>query len=215
MLSRTYQSDMFQTGTRPVLASRTARHRNHSGYSVVEMVFAVTVILIVSAIAIPAFQRIVNSYLLRNTARSVSDLIERTRYEAIKQNTKVSCHFALGAAPPMVWMDLNRTGVLAANDPRLIYRPPVFSAVSGGWVPGPASMGFANATQVANGGVITFDSRGAVDFTGVPGGPTVWLLYFTFNGDSNYGSKAISVEPLGRSKVWSASAGGAATWHNP
>jgi type II secretory pathway pseudopilin PulG len=215
LLSRPYQSEMVQIETRAVLEGRSAPRRSHSGYSVIEMFLAVTAILIISAFAIPAFQRIANGFLLKSAAQSVSDLIERARYEAIKQNTKISCHFALAAAPPMVWIDVNRTGVLAANDPRAYYRPPVFNAAPGGWVPGPASLGFPNTTQVVNGGVITFDSRGAVDFTGVPGGPTVWLLYFTFNGDQNYGARAISVEPLGRSKVWSASAGGAATWHNP
>ena len=114
----------------------------------------------------------------------------------------------------LAWVDLNGTGVLASNDPEVFY--PATILPTGGSLPSSASMGFANATTVANAGVITFDSRGAVDYTGVAGGPTVWVLYFTYNNDTSYGAKAVTVEPMGRTKVWSATPGvTSSSWRSP
>lgn len=178
------------------------------------MAIAVVIIMIVAAVAIPNFLRATNNYKLTSTARNISDLIEQARYQAIKKNTKVSCYFSLGATPPSAWVDINGTGILASNDPKVAY--PAQILPTGASLPSTASMGFANATTVANTGTITFDSRGAVDYTGVVGGPTVWVLYFTFNNDSSYGAKAVSLEPLGRTKVWSAALGAnSGSWHSP
>lgn len=210
LLTRPYKSERVRAERGSVVKSRAAFRRNCSGFSLIELVIVVAIILVVSAIALPAFVRMTNSSKLTTTTRGVSDLIERARYEAVKQNSKVSCHFDLGAAPPVVWVDVNRSGVWAANDPQAYYPGPVRFAVSGGWIPGPASMNFPSTTPVAAGGVITFDSRGAVDFTGAGGVPTSWVLYLNFNGDPSYGAKGISVEPLGRSKIWSATSGATA-----
>ena len=182
------------------------------GFSTIELLITVLIMLVVSAIAIPNFMRELNSYKLASTARSVSDLIERTRYEAIKRNTKITCHFTLGATPPSAWIDLNGTGVLANNDPKVVYSTLILS--TGTVLPGAASMGFPGVTAVAPTGTITFDSRGAVDYTGVAGGQTVWALYFTYNNDVTYGAKAISVEPMGRSKTWSGTPG-SSSWTTP
>jgi prepilin-type N-terminal cleavage/methylation domain-containing protein len=210
LLTTPYKSETVGSEQSPFVETGTTFRRNCSGFSLIELVIVVAIILIVSAIAVPAFVRMTNSSELTTTTRGVSDLIQRARSEAVKQNTKVSCHFDLGAAPPVVWVDVNRSGVRAANDPQAYYPGPVRFAASGGWIPGPASMNFPSTTPVAAGGVITFDSRGAVDFTAVGGVPTAWVLYLNFSGDPSYGAKGISVEPLGRSKIWSATSGAAA-----
>jgi Tfp pilus assembly protein FimT len=209
---RRFNFDPLRATCHPVSENKRTAWSTCSGFSILELTITVAIVFIVSAIAIPNFLRAMNSYRLSSTARSVSDLCQRARYEAIKQNTKITCYFSLGTAVQSVWVDVNGTGTFAANDPKLFYPTQIFS--TGNSVPSAASMGFPGVTQVSNSGSITFDSRGAVDYTGVVGGPTVWVLYFTFNHDSNYGAKAITVAPLGRSKVWSA-APMASTWRSP
>jgi Tfp pilus assembly protein FimT len=195
------------------LALRHARQEAglSSGYSLIELLGVTVIILIISGMAIPSMLRMLNGYQLTATARSIADMVERARYEAIKQNTKINLHFSLGAVPQSVWVDVNGTGTLAGNDPKAFYTSRVLS--TGTALPAVTSMNFPTVTQVANAGVITFDSRGAVDYSAVPGGPTVWVLYFTMNNDASYGAKAVTVEPYGRSKVWTAPpASGAGTW---
>lgn len=191
--------------------ARSVASGRHSGYSVVELAATVTVLLIVISIAIPNFLRAMNSYQLNGAAQNVSGLIQRARYEAIKRNTKILCYEQVVNNRVTVWVDLNNNGAPDANEPQYVYPQPVLNASPGGTIPGPASMGFPNAQQPP--GFIAFDSRGAVDYTGVPGGPTVWAVYFSFQDDQSYGYKAITVEPFGRSKVWTAAANG--SWHNP
>jgi prepilin-type N-terminal cleavage/methylation domain-containing protein len=186
------------------------RPNSDSGFSTIELLVTILIMLVIAAIAIPNFMRQITLYKSASTARSISDLIQRTRYEAIKRNTKVTCHFALGATSN-AWIDINGTGVLANNDPKVIYPAPMLS--TGSALPGTASMNFPTVTAVAAAGTITFDSRGAVDYTGVPGGQTVWVLYFTYNNDANYGAKAVTVEPMGRTKVWTANPG-TSTWQS-
>jgi len=182
-------------------AGRAGRDTNLcAGFSLPELTIVVVIVLIICAIAIPSFLRMMNAYQLTATARSVSDLLERARYEAIKQNTKITCHFSLGAVPQSAWVDVNGTGTLAGNDPKVFYTAQVLS--TGSALPPVSSMNFPVVTPVTNSGVIVFDSRGAVDFTAVPGGPTVWVLYFTLNNDPSYGAKAVTAEPFGRSRVW-------------
>lgn len=182
------------------------------GFSLVELTIVVVIGLAIMAISIPNFLRMMRGYQLNSDAHSISDLIQRARYEAIKQNTKITCYFSLGSTPASAWVDVNRTGTFAGNDPKVSY--PAQVSPAGASLPSSASMGFPAVTQVSNSGSITFDSRGAVDYTGVVGGPTVWVLYFTLNGDSTFGAKAISVEPLGRSKIWSAPPS-SSIWQNP
>ena len=212
MLTRPYKSGRFRDGQSPLGEARTTCCRNYCGFSLIELVIVVAIILVVSAIALPAYMRMTNASKLTTTTRSVSDLIQRARLEAVKQNTKVSCHFDLAAVPvPKVWVHVVGTAAPVATDPQAYFPGPVAFAASGGWIPGPASMGFPTTTPVAAGGIITFDSRGAVDFSGLGFVPTAYVLYLDFNGDASYGAKAISVEPLGRSRIWLATSG-ATTW---
>lgn len=184
----------------------------------VEMVVTLTIVLLLAAIAIPNFVRAVNSYSLGSAVQNISMIIQRTRYEAIKRNTNVSCYYSIdpNGNNPIVWTDLNGTGVRAATDPQFAYNRSLLDANPGPQIPGPASMGFAAVVQpaaiAARGGIlVTFDSRGAVNFGGAP---PVWVLYYSFSNDLSYGVKAITVEPSGRNKVWSVSPGDTG-WHSP
>ncbi len=177
-----------------------------------ELSVSLAVMLIIAAISVPYFLRGMNEHTLNNAAMNVSSLIQRTRYEAIKRNRRMVCYGQqVNANLFRVWVDLNGTGALAANDPEYVYPNPVRNVAPGGTIPGPASMGFPAAQTPP--GFIAFDYRGAVDFTGVPGGPTIWAIYFSFNNDPTYEYKSVTVEPLGRSKVWTAASN--STWHSP
>ena len=180
-------------------------NHNCRGFSTVELGTTVAIILITAAITVPNAVKATNTYSVNNTAFSVSSLIQRARYEAIKQNTKISCYFQ--TSPLAVWVDVNGTGSFSANDPKFVYPSQV--QAGGSSAPSYGSMNFSSTTDPTTLGRITFDSRGAVDYSGTtpPNTPTVWVLSFSLNGDSSYGYKAVSVEPLGRTKIWTAPAG--------
>ena len=57
-----------------------------SGFSLLEMLVVVAILITVMAIAAPSLLRAINSYRLESTARGVSGLIQRTRFEAMRRN---------------------------------------------------------------------------------------------------------------------------------
>ena len=57
-----------------------------NGFSLLEMLVVVAILITVMAIAAPSLLRAINSYRLESNARGVSGLIQRTRFEAMRRN---------------------------------------------------------------------------------------------------------------------------------
>ncbi len=188
-------------------------HRKHSvsrasqarGFSLVELLIVTVVILVVLAIVTPGILRTMATYRLNSAAVNVANMLQRARYEAIKQNTIVRCR---GNATT-VWVDLNNNGVPDSNEPQFVLPRDIQWVNPGGSVPDSASMNLGPTQQPT--GVIAFDSRGAVNFGAA--GPVVYAMYVGYPNNPDYGYKAISLQPLGRTKVWGAAANG--RWHSP
>src|SRR6266850_7661988 len=69
--------------------SGTRRSRN-GGFSMVELAVSLTVILILTAIAIPSIMHSFRTYQLNDAAARLSDQLKFTRFEAVRRNTSVS-----------------------------------------------------------------------------------------------------------------------------
>jgi hypothetical protein len=136
-------------------------------------------------------------------------MLQQARFEAIKRNTMIRCRTQTVGNVTTVWVDLNNDGLPNAPEPQYVLPAEVQWVNPGGTVP--AGTGFNLGTTQQPAGVITFDSRGAVNFGG--GAQTVYALYMGYLGNSTYGYKAVTVQPLGRTKVWAAASSG--TWHSP
>jgi len=180
--------------------------KNSRGFSMVELVVAIAIMLVIMAIAIPNFLRAMNTYRLGSTAIDVANMLQRARYEAIKRNANISCRAIPPGNPTTVYIDLNANLAMDPDEPRVLL-PTDIQFVGAPPAPGPASMGPGYAGAQPPAGSITFDARGAV----VPGagGPTVYVVYMGYPQDASYGYRAITVTPSGKTKVWRAQAGGA------
>jgi len=182
--------------------------KNSRGFSMVELVVAVAIMLVIMAIAVPNFLRAMNTYRLGSTAIDVANMLQRARYEAIRQNATlgISCRAIPQGNTVAVYIDLNNDNNLDPNEPRVLL-PTDIQFVGAPPAPGPASMGPAYAAAQPPAGSITFDARGAV----IPGagGAVVYVVYMAYPQDASYGYRAITVTPSGKTKVWRAQAGGA------
>lgn len=172
------------------------------------MLVVVFIALTVSAMAIPTVLRSVRTYRLAGTARDVANILQQTRYEAIRRNTIINCRMNQSSSPTVLWIDTNNNNTLDATERVLMLTQDV-QFVSSSEAPGTGSMNFANAQQPA--GSIAFDARGAVNFGGGTAG--VYVMFLGYPQDPTYGYRAVSLTPMGQTKVWSASSGG--TWHSP
>lgn len=195
------------------------RDPKHSrGFSLIELVVALAIMLAIMAVSVPSFLRAIKTYRLGSTATDVANILQRARYEAIKQNATngISCCPAPVGNTIAAYIDLNNNGRMDPTEPRVLL-PSDIRFVGAPPAPGPASMGPAYAAAGPPPGFIRFDARGALFPPPPPpacvlfppgGGPAVYVLYLGYPQDASYGYRAITVTPSGKTKVWRAQAGG-------
>jgi prepilin-type N-terminal cleavage/methylation domain-containing protein len=182
------------------------RARESQGFTMVELLVTMGIILVVAAIAAPQVTRAVRTYRLSGAASSVANMIQRTRYDAIRRNIITTSRAAQvgGGGQWQVWVDYNNNGAVDADEP-YIFLPSDMGFVAQDQVPAVASMNYNIVRVPANG--ISFNSRGTVDY-GVGGAPAVLVVFVAVPNDPSYGYRAIALTPAGKTKIWQASAGG-------
>jgi prepilin-type N-terminal cleavage/methylation domain-containing protein len=187
------------------------------GFSLVEVVIALAVILLLSAMALPAFVNAYRTYQLTDAATQFAGLLKFTRFEAIRLNTNVTCQIQQTASVPPVtnmWADSIPTPPDGIEDPgekQLLFGGTV-NLVSAAAVPNaaglPAAAGVpALATLPLANGPVTFDRRGAVFFN-PPNPPQVYVFYLSNLGDPSVGARAVILLPSGSIQIWKADSAG-------
>jgi type II secretory pathway pseudopilin PulG len=185
------------------------RSRSH-GFSMLELALSVSILLILTAVAIPTLTQSLRSYQLNDAAARLSDLLKFTRYEAVRRNKLVDFRIQWNAPNWNVWTDPDRDGVM---DP-----PEKQSLITGfptllppGGLPSPATitatLGAApplDSSRSGASGLITFDARGAVAPL------NAFVLYLGSASNPEFGYRAVILLPAGATQVWSAPQGG--TW---
>lgn len=179
-----------------------------AGFSMIELVVSICVMLILTALAVPSLMRSLRTYQLNSAAASVSDIMKYTRFEAVRQNKKMSFLLAPSGTGWIVW-----TGPPGdpAPTPREKQLPVAgfASLVTAGFPAGPNIAGSGALTTLSasacNPACFAFDSRGAV--SPLRG----YVMYIGGINDPDTSYRAVVLLPSGSTQVWSAPAGGA--WH--
>jgi prepilin-type N-terminal cleavage/methylation domain-containing protein len=196
-------------------ASRRRSPRN--GFSLVELVLSLAVLLVITTIAIPVILRSLQNYQLNSTASQVAGMLKFTKFDAIRQNTHVSFQIVQSGANWTVWSDSNGDGVPDGAEPQMIITgTDTFLPASS--VPSPAPMitalgagGSAYTWTVLSGSnaSIMYDQRGVVvSYAGGPVSSTVYALYLGNPNDPSSGYRAIITLPSGAVQVWTSSSAG-------
>jgi prepilin-type N-terminal cleavage/methylation domain-containing protein len=176
-----------------------------NGFSLIEVVVALAVILLLSAIALPAFLNSYRMYQLTDGATQFAGLLKFTRYEAIRLNKTVNCLVQqVASVPPVtnIWADSDVDGVEDPNEKQLLFSGAV-NLVPAAAVPGAAGLAVAANVPVLTtlplaAGVVPFDRRGA-------GNPAfVYVFYLSNLGDPSVGARAVIVFPSGSVQIWKA-----------
>ncbi len=188
----------------------TASH----GFSIVEMVVSVAVLLLLAAVALPTLTRAFASYQLNDAATRLAGMLKYTRYEAIRLNKLVDCEIQQTASGWLVYADINRNQQADPGEKQDAITGVVTLLPSSGLPdPGPiiASLGNSGLTLTTISGsnaVVTFDSRGAItNAAGVDLLSFVYVLYLG-NTTTGMGYRAVVLLPSGMVHVWTAPAGG-------
>lgn len=142
--------------------NRPNRLSNTNGFSLIELLIVIAVIMLIAAIAIGGFQRMMTDMSLRATATNINGLIHQARIQAVKDNKAYTLKTvaAAGANGVVLYVDLNNSGALDAGEPSI--QLPKNIAVSDG-TGGPAVLPAGVAIPpfiVANTVTMSFNSRG-------------------------------------------------------
>ncbi|HTB92141.1 MAG TPA: prepilin-type N-terminal cleavage/methylation domain-containing protein [Candidatus Sulfotelmatobacter sp.] len=174
------------------------------GFSMLELVIVLAVMLVLSAITLPSVVRSMSIYRLSVATTSLQNIIETARFNAVRLNTKVSLRQINLGGQTAFYVDLTGTGYVG-TDP--VFLVPNYVQISPAGAPAASTTGLAN-TAALGAGCITFTSRGVVDYSTCGGGvQSVWFISLG-SVSANTGYRAITVTPMGQAKTWSGSTGG-------
>ena len=182
------------------------------GFSLVEVVIALAVILILSAMALPAFVNAYRTYQLTDAATQFAGLLKFTRFEAIRLNTNVSCQIQQTASVPPVtnmWADSLPTPQDGVEDPSekqlllsgAVNLVPAAAVPNAAGLAGAAGVPALATVPLANGSV-TFDRRGAANPA------QAYVFYLSNQNDPSVGARAVILLPSGSIQIWKADSAG-------
>ena len=182
--------------------------RAASGFSMVELVMSLCVMLILTALAIPSLMRSMRTYQLNNAAANVSDMLKFTRFEAVRSNKQINfLMLNYGPAGWLVGTDSNINGVLDPTEKQQAitgYPTLLPSGIA------PSDTSIRNALSVAalttlsaSGNTVTFDARGAIRL-GIGGqvSNSVYVFYVGNLTDPDSGYRAVVLLPSGSTQIW-------------
>ena len=185
------------------------RRSPRNGFSLVELVLSLAVLLVITTLAIPLVVRSLQNYQLNSTASQLAGMLKYAKFDAIRQNTSVNCMIQQSGTNWIVWVDSNGDGVPDGAEPQMVIGGS-FSLLSGG-VPDTSSItstlgpGFSSFSWVVLSGSnasITYDQRGVIN------GAAVYALYLGNPNDPNAGYRCVITMPSGAVQVWTAASSG-------
>jgi prepilin-type N-terminal cleavage/methylation domain-containing protein len=182
-----------------------------NGFSLVELVLSLAVLLIITTLAIPVVVRSLQTYQLNSTASQLAGMLKFAKFDAIRQNTKVSCQIVQQGSQWLVWVDSNGNLTADGAEPQMIIGG-TFTLLPASSVPSPAPItttlgpGFSGYSWMVLSGSnnsITYDQRGVID-----AGAAVYALYLGNPNAPNFGYRAIITMPSGAVQVWTSASDG-------
>lgn len=197
---------------------------NQRGFSLVELLVVVVIILVVSALAIPNIAAALNTFRLRGTVSSVAGLLQESRILSVKMNRVYQVKLSQIGNANVAYVDLNNNNTpdnapcvhnFAINCPEPLIQGAQSVTVD---FTGP-STAFPSATLLGyTQAASTSPFQVGFNQRGVPCTGTIaacasnngFLYYFRIDGALGTRWAALTVTPAGRIRVWTLSG---TTWN--
>ena len=196
----------------PTSATRSGTHRGRSrGFSIVELVVSLSVMLILTAIAIPSLMRSLRAYQLNDAATRLSAMLKFARFEAVRRNTQVNFLMQASGTGYLVGTDSNGNNVLDPKEKQELIAG-FATLLPSGVAPPPTAittaLGASTLTTVYSPpATVTFDARGAIRVGGTVSS-SIFVFYIGSTNDPDPGYRAVILLPAGTTQIWSAPTGG-------
>lgn len=186
------------------------RKQSEAGFTLVEMVMVVAILLVIAAFATPYMVNVIANVRLRGGMTSLAGLFQECRSQSIKQNRLMSSHFTTLAHGPVAYVkDASVSSpTLAATDWQVELGAPVTYVTSLTGVTGaPTALDSTTLgyTPQPSSPDPTFNPRGlpCAYSSGTCTTGVGYAFYFTDTRPlGNNGWAAVTISPAGRIKVW-------------
>ena len=182
-------------------------HSELGGYSLVELMIIVILVMIFSAFAIPKTTTVIANLELRGTASNFAGLAQQARITAVQKNATYSVLFNLSSGNG-AYVDLNGNGSFDSDEPMIQFGGNANQVAAPGGVTGaPTNLNAAGGPLVwtATSGNISYNARGLPCNSGVtPCGSNVNYIFY-FRDSRAFGANgwaAVSITAAGRAMVW-------------
>lgn len=190
------------------------------GYSLVELLVAVGIMMVVAGITTVSVQRTMHAIRMHGTETDYANLLQNARIRAVKDDRYYAVLTDSSVYPPIAYVDINGSGTYDVGEPMMAFRDNTNPAsFASGPSPSNLKMQFlpptpsGQASLAAGGGPPTFGSRGlpCTPIVGVSGSTTCPYLtppnftptsFITFIQDNEGGWGAVTVTPAGRIREW-------------
>ena len=195
--------------------------RVNVGFSLVELLVAVTIVLIVAGIAIPRFLTMIHNAKLQGAASDFDGLLQKARIRAVQDDTYYATYFTSSGTTQEAYVDTKKTGVLDATVDPMISMSSEVTPVAAANVPNTGALqGLflpTGSTLTVNDGAsssspVTFNSRGLpCTSISVSGGTlcsssstytTAYWLFFQDDITNTW--EGVTISPAGRIQKWRA-----------
>jgi type IV fimbrial biogenesis protein FimT len=138
-------------------------HATDQGFSLLELMIVVAMVLILAAMAVPHLMSTVNDISLRYAASDLSGLVQSARIQAVRRNTSYTIlQGNLPSGTPAFYLDLPKAGVYTNGDPMLPISPgiTVWPGIGSGAPNEGAFIAGLNFTVNPGGAAPSFNARG-------------------------------------------------------
>jgi prepilin-type N-terminal cleavage/methylation domain-containing protein len=192
--------------------------KKDQGFSLIEVLIALAVIIILTGIALPSVLNAVSDIGLRYSATNLSGLLQSARIQAVRRNTFFTVDEAtLPSGDPGYYIDIPKAGVYTLGDPvlPLSTQVTVHAGIGSGAPNEGAFIASLNFTINPGGSNPSFNARGlpcVAAGNACPQNPGQGFVMFlskpAFMGNVNWSS--IVINPSGRVQIWTCD--GAGNW---
>jgi prepilin-type N-terminal cleavage/methylation domain-containing protein len=190
--------------------------RKAQGFSLLEVLIVLAVVLILAAVAVPRLMSTVNDISLRYAASDFSGLVQSARIQAVRKNTFYTIvQGNLPSGTPAYYIDIPKTGVYANGDPMLPIGPAtnVWPGIGSGAPNEGAFIAGLNFTVNPGGTPPSFNARGlpcAAVGNSCPQTPGQGFVIFMSKAATMGGTPwaAVVINPSGHIQLWTSDANG-------
>lgn len=91
--------------------------RPDAGFSLVELMMVCIIMVIISAMAVPAIQTTINNYRLDAAGHSLASLLQEARLQAVKTNQATYAHYDINQIPNLAFVGSDPTQAFVLGNP--------------------------------------------------------------------------------------------------